>query len=265
MRALRAATTLALTALMVSVPTAAAADPDRIELSLDGRSWASTLGGPLFGEAPVLVPLDSVNGSFYVRNASNVPAAASIEVVRPEAPSELDQHLRVTWGLGDVESAGTVGTIVRGRCTTTITGRALLPGEWQRVDVELGLPDLDGRTAQGAATDLSMLVRLTQARTPGAVKVCGSEAARPEGPSGGPSGERPPGPAAGDRCAGSEVVLVGTGRAGCDDEVAGVTGSRLPGTGSPAGLRERLLLGLGAVGTGALLMAVRRRGARSED
>lgn len=248
---IRALVVLLLTVLSVSVPGAASAEPDRIELSRDGRTWRTALTAPLFHDVGKLVPRDDVAGSIYVKNASTVPARASVQVLAPEAGTELAEHLRVRTRIGKVQSAQTVGEITTDGCTTTVTSPTMLPGEWKRIDVGLTVPDLQGRTAQNSSVELALVVRLTQVDPSGVVTICGVQAeAEPYDPC-------DPG-----------MVAVAGGLAPCTDEVAGVENANLdedgvqamlPTTGAPPDALELALTGAAAMLLGATMLLARRR------
>lgn len=248
---IRALVVLLLSLLSVSIPGTAAAEPDRIELSRDAKAWRTTLEAPLFQDVGKLVPRDDVVRSFYVRNASSVPARASVQVVAPEVRTELAEHLRVRTQIGKVQSAQTVGEITSDGCTTTVTSPTMLPGEWKRIDVGLSVPDLQGGTAQNSSIDLALVVRLTQVDPSGVVTICGVQAeAEPYDP-----------------CDPGMVAVTG-GIAPCTEEVAGIEDADLdedgvqallPSTGAPPDAIELALTGALAMLLGATLLVVRRR------
>lgn len=68
-------------AAAVLLATPAAADPGRIGLSADGRTWAPTLPAPLFDPNLRWVPGDRRVATFWVRNESGDPADLTIEIV----------------------------------------------------------------------------------------------------------------------------------------------------------------------------------------
>lgn len=213
-----AALGLTVVAVLPSAPAYAA--PDRLELSPDGSTWSTTLERPLFQDAPALVPLGSISGTFYVRNASEVPARASVELSPPPRPDGLAEHLTVSTRIGTVRAAQPARPPRADGCGITVTGSTMRPGAWQRVDVVLQLADLEGRTAQGATTRLSLVVRLTQVRPRGVVTVCGVQAEADRGV---------PEPAVGPCAA---VALVGLGSAA---PCAGATAAASPGGGGTEG------------------------------
>lgn len=245
----RSLAALLLTSFALGVPASAAADTDGIELSPDGHTWQATLAAPLFHRTPKLVPGDDVTRTFYVRNTSDVPARATVEVLPPVRRTELADHLRVRTRIGRIQGAQDVGGATG--CRTVVTGPTMLPGQGQRVDVALSLPDLPGQVAQRSSIDLALVVRLTEVGRSGAVDVCGVQAdAEPYEP-----------------CAPGMVALTGSA-ALCADEVAGVEGEAstsggvqptLPASGAPPRAAELALVGVGAMLLGALLVLLRRR------
>lgn len=209
---------LGLLVLPVVHVTPAYAAPDRLELSSDGVTWTATLTEPVFADTPALVPLGSVAGSFYVRNASRMPARVSLELIPPVPPDALAEHLSVSTRIGPVRASQPVAPPSPDGCRTSVTGTTMRPGDWQRVDVGLHLADLDGQTAQGATTELSLVVHLTQATGRGVTTVCGLE-----GEADAVAGD------SAERCELTPVPLVGE----ADDPCGGSLGSATGGGGGP--------------------------------
>lgn len=251
MTARRLLAVLPLTSLALGLHAPAMADADGIELSSDARSWSPALTEPLFHQLPRLVPGDDVTRTFYVKNASGVPARATVEVVPPARRTELAKHLRVRTTIGRVTGAQDVGELGGSPCRTLVTGPSMMPGQGQRVDVALSLPNLPGQVAQRSSVDLALVVRLTEVTPSGAVDICGVQAeAEPFAP-----------------CDPGVVALTGSA-ALCADEVAGVEQEAataggvqptLPAAGAPADAVELALTGLGVTLLGAVLVLLRRR------
>src|SRR5690554_3722359 len=63
----------ALTAALVLAPVQAAASPGGVEVSLDGVTYSSSIPGALFTNLAHLVPGDTDQATFYLRNSSIEP------------------------------------------------------------------------------------------------------------------------------------------------------------------------------------------------
>src|SRR5690606_23848767 len=53
-----------------------------IELSLDGTSWSAVLDRPVFPTDEVIVPGTTLDGTFFVRNATTAPAWVRVGVAQ---------------------------------------------------------------------------------------------------------------------------------------------------------------------------------------
>src|SRR5699024_7111478 len=87
-----------------SAPAAHAASGD-ILISRDGVTWSNTLSTDIFDTSRMLVPGDTLEGSFYVKNAHSFPAYLRVGL----------SALSVTnWELANALSLTTIGTGPRG-------------------------------------------------------------------------------------------------------------------------------------------------------
>jgi LPXTG-motif cell wall-anchored protein len=254
-RRVRTATAIAVVAtlapvLLLSSPSHAEAQRLQVGTSANGP-WSDRLAAALFDDVGPLVPRDVVTRTFYLRNGSRQAARPTLALADRSADDELAQHLTVTAAVGavssDVEPAGGPGS----GCTALVTGAGIPAGGVQEVAVTLRLDDMAGQVAMNQRTDLDLVVTLSEVGPTGRVDVCGAEDARPD-PAGCPGGAR-------------SVVTV-LGAAGCPDvkgaQAVHATGT-LADTGAPRGAGTLAGVGLGLVGGGVLLLAVRRRRERA--
>ena len=162
MQLMRAIAALGASAALVVLPVAAASAAGVVELSSDGSTWGSSLGGPLFTAAPELVPLGSESASFWVRNS---------------APD--DAYLRLTvdtlgWSGADYAASlsvaasvpGTAGAPIvlasAGSCPVLLNGVLLPAGQAVKVTTTLALGDLNGTSGQSGSAAMNIGVMLTQ-------------------------------------------------------------------------------------------------------
>jgi hypothetical protein len=152
---------LAVVLIMVFAEPASAAD--EVELSADGTTYASSLAAPLFAGPTLLIPLETREASFWVRNSASFDSVMRISIQGS------------TWSDAAYASELTVKAAVPGesgvpvRVDTTASCRVLLfdvaldPAEEVEVTISLALGDLDGSAGQLADVGLTLGVTLTQA------------------------------------------------------------------------------------------------------
>ncbi|MFY0408470.1 hypothetical protein [Solicola sp. PLA-1-18] len=225
--------------LVVGVPgVARGADGDRVALSLDGRTWSSSLDRPVLSDAPTTwVPGDVAAGRLWVRNDGPTAAALSLGTSGREGDA-LMADLQVT-----VRSGDRVAT-VRGAGTTKDDLGVLEPGQVTRVRVEVGIVASSRNRTQTERESVSLRVVLTE--------VVASEAGQ-----GGAEGQDD----ADDEGAAPPIVdALGStdpSTAGTAPLTGGPSGD-LPGTGAPVGAWF-VWAGALVLGTGAALASTRRR------
>ena len=66
--------------LLLVLPGPPAEAADGLQLSLDGQTWSANLGASVFPRGVSLVPGSSINGTFYVKNATASPAWVRVGV-----------------------------------------------------------------------------------------------------------------------------------------------------------------------------------------
>lgn len=146
--------TVLLTLLTVAVPaSASAAASHRLQLSWDGRSWATSLTGTLFNRAgtPRLwVPGDGDTKSFYVRDRGATPASLLIQYRWPSTDSLVTDHdfdlsVRVAGGQWRPLTAGTSWVAVgqpsdRRRGSARVDVRAIFHGASTNQSQEESVP-----------------------------------------------------------------------------------------------------------------------------
>jgi len=127
----------ALAAMSLAAAPAAHADPDFLQISHDGSSFAGSASQSVFPEGLLLIPGTVETGSFWVRNNSSEPAYLSLAVagsgIAPELAGYLE--LRSRTGAGD-EAAALPGN----QSCSDLGSPVLLPaGAAGRVDLSAGL------------------------------------------------------------------------------------------------------------------------------
>lgn len=202
MRAARlvAAVAVALVAALGD-PSAAAADGG-VEVSPDGTTWSSELGGTLLADASGMVPGDVATGDLWVRNGSDVEARVRV---------------RVQPGVGDGSAslAGSLRVLVDGdeiAGGATWRGPVLAPGDVIRIPLVVGF---DPDAASGALQVAQVLDRVTL------VDVASEPDQEPDPDDdyaftgGDDDGGGPDGPDGGLAHTGSDVVPVGAAAVAC--------------------------------------------------
>jgi hypothetical protein len=164
------------TLLLGGYPGPARADGDRLLVSRDGESWASTISTPLFQPA-VLAPRDRLVEVLHLRNGSTDRAAAWLYLLDTSASPWLAEHLRVSARRADTGDATGDGTSAPPTTLANATSPLLLlgphelrAGESVAVQLALALDDVAGGVGQGGAAGFELVVRLTEPpETPGAL------------------------------------------------------------------------------------------------
>lgn len=178
---------LAVVLLVVFAEPASAAD--EVELSADGTTYSSTLASPLFSGATLLVPMESREASFWVRNSASFDTVMRISIQGSTwSDAAYASHLTV-----QAEVPGTTGTPVTvdttAACRVLLFDVALDPAEEVEVTITLALGDLSGSAGQSADVGVTLGVALTQA--PGDGTGCSPTAQVPVVVPRGPVGQTP--------------------------------------------------------------------------
>lgn len=148
---------VALLAASLLLAPAAAADEPGLEFSRDGRTWSSTLSGPLLDEDARIVPGGSTRSDVSVRNSSEHPATLSMILRDSSTTMPTDVRPRDDFRVRVAE------TEVRGsqvhRCRV-VARYSLAPGEQQRIPISVSLPSASGNVSQRKSLSLSLRVHL---------------------------------------------------------------------------------------------------------
>jgi len=139
-----------------------------IELSLNGISWGSSLSGSVFPSGQSLVPGSRLEGTFYIRNATNEAAWVRVGVANMTVTSmdfALAMNLSTVGTTNDGASgssskAGADGIV----CSDLLNRDTPLPaGGVVRIDTELWFrPDVTGTTAQNEAAQVAFIAELSE-------------------------------------------------------------------------------------------------------
>ncbi|AWB89585.1 hypothetical protein [Homoserinimonas hongtaonis] len=171
----KAIAALVLGAAVAAGPAVSAtAAPGGLEVSRDGVSYSSALTGSLLTDIASMVPGDSQQGTFYVRNSSSTPGFLRI-VLTDVTYSDLDlaNALTVVATAGGANGAVTPISLAD-PCWAISEGQVVPSGGVTRVDLGAALANLDGSRGQGATASLSLGVSLSD-MTPGSLapSICG--------------------------------------------------------------------------------------------
>lgn len=132
---------------------AAAADPDRLEVSLDGETWGRSPGVPLFEDGLVLAPGAGVRRSLKVRNLSGEPAQLVVTTSATSGHDALDDGaVVVRTRLDDGTWHGT------GRAASVLVPAGARP---RTVQVEVAVPARSGSGAMGRTVGLDLNLQLS--------------------------------------------------------------------------------------------------------
>lgn len=147
-----------------AVDRSAAATPG-VELSSDGRVFASSLSSSVFDPSAVLVPRAGVDGAFWVRNGSGAPAFLRVALAGAWASeAAYADALTVT-----ASTPGWPGSPVplsaADPCHVLTQGQVIPAGGIVRIDTGVALGDLTGETAQLARAGFHLQVVLSSIGT----------------------------------------------------------------------------------------------------
>ncbi|GAA1699720.1 hypothetical protein GCM10009808_16650 [Microbacterium sediminicola] len=199
-----AAIGIALTTLTAS-PAMAVADEGsgNILLSNDGVSWGPSLTDPLFPSGTRIVPGDSLDADFWVKNNSDTNAWVSLRMNGLEV-SFPQYALTMAVALDGATSGRAF--IEGGQCYTLVPARYMTPGQALHIDTSLSFDAINSSLSQNKTAQLVFTVQLTEAvvavRTPADCPV--APGVTPGGAAGGPT--IPPSPGA---TTGTDTAQVG--------------------------------------------------------
>lgn len=148
---------------VILTPAAAIAAPGDVQVSADGVSFSNSYPGTLYGGVGHLVPGDSEQETFYLRNAGT--EAGFLRVTLTDVvTTDVDFADALTLSASTVASTGTPTAISAANpCRVLVEGQRVNPGERVEVTTTLGLGDLMGSSGQGATAGLSVNVVLSSA------------------------------------------------------------------------------------------------------
>lgn len=147
-------------AVLVMAPTApmATADEPGLELSRDGRTWSSTLSGPVLDEDARLAPGGSTRSDVWVRNSSDrTTTLTTVARSRTTLPADVAPRddFRVRVGASRVRA----GQVEDCRVLTT---HELGPGDRQRLPVAVSLPQSSRTISEDESVTLGLRVHLVE-------------------------------------------------------------------------------------------------------
>ncbi|WGL50408.1 hypothetical protein P5P86_10550 [Nocardioides sp. BP30] len=224
---------LALCSVLMGAAAPAAADPDRLGLSWDGRTWSAALTGSLFGTSPIerWVPGDSDTQHFYVRDQGGDAARLAVDYTMPPSALLSADDLTVTATV----DAGAPVTLAPGTGWIALGGTSLGEGATSDVAVTAVFNPASTNASMHDSASVDFRVTLSQIAGPSAQTVGGGGS-----------------PSHGD---------AGTGGSGNAAKSSG-PGGLLPSTGAPE-IAWAVGLGLFCLGGGVGIAALSRR--REED
>ncbi len=154
-------TLVAVGALVLAAAPAPAAAAAALELSRDGTRFTSSFPGSLFPEGRMLVPGDTADGRFWVRNGGDTPAWISLGLEQGAGGSRA--YLRALTLSVDVDGARRSHPLDGAGCLDIAAPRSLAPGQRVEVTLSLGFDGVTGVEAQREVADLTFLVSMTDA------------------------------------------------------------------------------------------------------
>jgi len=139
---------------------------DELQLSNDGSTWSSTLGSDVFAQSRSLIPGSTVDGTFFVRNATTSPAWIRVGVSELTVTSEdlaLSLRLSAAGSTGSGPGAATSLTGAGIVCSDfLVRSTPVPPGGVIRVDASLAMrSSVSGDTAQAQAARLEFVAEIS--------------------------------------------------------------------------------------------------------
>jgi hypothetical protein len=149
-------------ALVLAVaPAADAATAGQpVQFSEDGIHWSDSYSGALFGGV-LLVPGDSVDRAFYVRNNAGQPAVMRVTLYDvATTDTDLADAMTVTTSTPSIPGSAVPVTAAQ-PCATLSQGQVLAAGDGIRLDNVVALADLNGTTAQAHSVSFKLAISLS--------------------------------------------------------------------------------------------------------
>lgn len=145
----------------ITPPTAAVAAAGVVEVSDDGWTFGAAYPGALFDDVALLVPGDSQQQVFYVRN-SGTEAGFLRVTLRDVAFTNTDFADALTVTARTAGQPGSPASLLTANpCWVLLEGPTVAPGEVVRVTAGLSLAQLHGMAGQGASAALAIGVELS--------------------------------------------------------------------------------------------------------
>jgi len=172
-RRVAAATILVLAGLGVTVatgPTASAEDP-QILVSDDGVNFTPSLTDGLFDGLGLLIPLESIESSLWVKNTSTVDGSLRLTVDELTTTSSVfTSNLSLTAVSGNETWTWTLDELAV--CGDVIPTLPIPAGATVRIDLAVAMADVDGLTAQDESANLAFTVDVRDAQSPFPAEPC---------------------------------------------------------------------------------------------
>src|SRR6187455_127811 len=174
MRRAAATALVALLAMCVTAVTgtAAAAEDPQILVSDDGVNFTPSLTDGLFDGLGLLIPLESIESSLWVKNPSTVDGSMRLTVDELTTTSSVfTSNLRLTAVSGNETWTWTLDELAV--CGDVIPTLPIPAGETVRIDLTVAMDDVDGLTAQDESANLGFVVDVRDAESPFPPEPCG--------------------------------------------------------------------------------------------
>lgn len=172
MNAWRAMATLGIAVVFALAPAAAASAAGEVQLSSNGVTYGTTLPAPVFDSASMLVPMQSISGDFWVRNASSVSAYLRL-TLEDATWSSAEYGARLSLS-ADVpgHTGAPVNLATTAACNVILYGVLLAPGASVTVTATMAMGDADGTSSQSGWAAVSLGVTLIEAAGQSAASDC---------------------------------------------------------------------------------------------
>lgn len=146
--------------LLVAPAAHAATSTQPVQFSDDGVHWSDSYAGALFGDV-LLVPGNSVDRAFYVRNNAGEPALMRVTLY-DVATTDTALAGAMTLSTSTPGFTGTAVAVTDARpCATLSHGQVLAAGDAVRLDTVAALADLNGTTGQTRTVSFKLAVSLS--------------------------------------------------------------------------------------------------------
>ena len=173
MRRIVAATFLVLASLGVTLVTgtAASAEDPQILVSDDGVTFTPDLTDGLFDGLGLLIPLESIESSLWVRNTSTVDGSLRLSIDELTTTSSVfTSNLTLTAESGNETWTWTLDELAV--CGVVIPTLPVPAGATVRIDLTVAMADVDGLTAQDESANLAFTVDVRDAQEPFPAQPC---------------------------------------------------------------------------------------------